>query len=162
MKKRIISIMLTLCMVLAFMPQMVFAAGAGNPYTLKEGTNGTVETEGPSSLLDGNSGTKWCVTNFSRAYIIFSTDSPVNVNGYSITTGNDNAENPGRNPKNWTLYGCNDYTKNGTGTWNTIHSVTNDTILRDEDKSTYSFEFDKEKRLISTISWKLPQFRAVM
>ena len=90
MKKRILSIVLALCMVLTLMPQMAFAAGAGNPYTLKEGTAGVSDSEGPTRLLDGNTGTKWCVTDFESAYIIFSTGSQVNVSGYSITTGNDN------------------------------------------------------------------------
>ena len=129
---------------LAFMPQMAFADGEpANPYTYKEGTAGAGESEGPASLIDGKTGTKWCVTSFSSAYIIFETSSAVNVSGYSITTGNDNAENKGRNPKNWKLYGCNDYTGSGTGTWEKIHSVTNDTVLQDENNTTYNFVFDK-------------------
>ena len=145
MRKRIVSIVLALCMVLALMPQMAFAAGEGNPYTLKEGTAGAGENEGPGSLIDGAVGTKWCVTDFESAYIIFSTDSPINVSGYSITTGNDNAENRGRNPKNWTLYGCNDYTGSGTDTLEKIHSDTKDTILQDENNKTYNFAFDKKE-----------------
>ncbi len=145
MKKRILSIVLALCLVLAFMPQMAFAEGAGNPYTLKEGTAGANGDEGPGSLIDGTTNTKWCVTDFESAYIIFSTASSVKVSGYSITTGNDNAGNPGRNPKNWTLYGCNDYTGSGTDTWEKIHSVTKDTILQDENNKTYNFAFDKEE-----------------
>ena len=143
MKKRILSIVLAICLVLAFVPQMVFAAGAGNPYIYKEGTAGAGESEGPGMLIDGAGNTKWCVTNFSSAYIIFETSSAVNVSGYSITTGNDNAENKGRNPKNWKLYGCNNYTGSGTGTWEEIHSVTNDTVLKDVNNTTYNFVFDK-------------------
>ena len=143
MKKRILSIVITFCMVLALVPQMVFAAGAGNPYIYKEGTAGAGESEGPGMLIDGAGNTKWCVTNFSSAYIIFETSSAVNVSGYSITTGNDNAENKGRNPKNWKLYGCNNYTGSGTGTWEEIHSVTNDTVLKDVNNTTYNFVFDK-------------------
>ena len=142
--RKILSILLSVCVILAFMPQMAFADGEpANPYTYKEGTAGAGESEGPASLIDGKTGTKWCVTSFSSAYIIFETSSAVNVSGYSITTGNDNAENKGRNPKNWKLYGCNDYTGSGTGTWEKIHSVTNDTVLKDENKTTYNFAFDK-------------------
>ena len=144
-RRKLLSILLSICVILAFMPQMAFAAGEGNPYTLKEGTAGAGENEGPGSLIDGAVGTKWCVTDFESAYIIFSTDSPINVSGYSITTGNDNAENRGRNPKNWTLYGCNDYTGSGTDTWEKIHSVTKDTILQDENNKTYNFAFDKKE-----------------
>ena len=63
-KRKILSILLSLCVILAFMPQMAFAAGEGNPYTLKEGTAGAGENEGPGSLIDGAVGTKWCVTDF--------------------------------------------------------------------------------------------------
>ena len=146
MRKRILSIVLSLCMVLALMPQMAFAAGEGNPYNLQKGTAGAGENEGPGSLIDGAAGTKWCVTDFESAYIIFSTASKVTISGYSITTGNDNAENPGRNPKNWTLYGCNDSSAGRNSTsWIPIHSVTNDIILQDENYTTYIFAFDKEE-----------------
>ena len=145
MRKKILSVMLTICMVLAFMPQMVFAAEAGNPYALVGGTDGAGETEGPDSLIDGEFGTKWCVTSFRSAYIIFSTASPVNVSGYSITTGDDNFENKGRNPKNWTLYGCNATENPGrdSKSWTAIHSVTDDTVLQDKNYKTYNYVFDK-------------------
>ena len=145
-KRKLLSIVLSLCMVLALMPQMVFADGAGNPYTLKEGTAGAGENEDPGSLIDGDAGTKWCVTGFESAYIIFSTDSPVNVSGYSITTGNDNAENHGRNPKNWTLYGCNEENPGRySESWTAIHSVTNDIVLQDVNNTTYNFAFDNNE-----------------
>ncbi|MGN0462684.1 MAG: hypothetical protein ACI4HZ_09610 [Ruminococcus sp.] len=145
MKKRILSILLTLCMVLMLVPATVFAEGAGGSYTLMAGTNGAGDNEGPGSLIDGSSDTKWCVTSFSSAYIIFETSSAVNVSGYSITTGNDNAESPGRNPKNWTLYGCNDESAGRNSTsWVPIHSVTNDTVLKDVNKQKFNFVFDKE------------------
>ena len=102
-------------------------------------------------------------------FVIFKTDSPVFVSGFDITTANDNAEETGRNPKNWTLYACNDYLAGGSqpeegttasndeettasygedpsfidggntgavddssATWVPIYSVTNDTVLQDE------------------------------
>ncbi len=142
-KRKFLSILLSVCMVLTFMPQMVFAARAGGSYTVIDGTAGAVETEGPGSLIDGKYGKKWCVTNFSSAYIIFSTASKVNVSGYSITTGNDNAENKGRNPKNWTLYGCNDSSAGrNSASWIPIHSVTNDIVLKNVNNTTYNFAFD--------------------
>ena len=52
-KRKILSILLSLCVILAFMPQMAFADGEpANPYTYKEGTAGAVESEGPASLID--------------------------------------------------------------------------------------------------------------
>ncbi|MDY5976440.1 MAG: hypothetical protein SPI84_07400, partial [Anaerovoracaceae bacterium] len=143
--KKILSILLSVCVILAFMPQMAFADGEpANPYTYKEGTAGASDTEGPGKLIDRDTGTKWCVTNFSSAYIIFETSSAVNVSGYSITTGNDNFEYHGRNPRNWKLYGCNDPSAGrNSASWIPIHSVTNDTVLKDENNKTYNFAFDK-------------------
>ena len=143
MKKRILSIMLVVCMVFMLVPTTVFAGGAGGSYSLVKGTDGAGDNEGPGSLIDGTADTKWCVTNFESANIIFKTSSAVNISGYSITTGNDNVENKGRNPKNWTLYGCNNYTGNSTDNWAAIHRVSNDTVLQDKNKTTYHFVFDK-------------------
>ena len=143
MKKRILSIMLVVCMVFMLVPTTVFAGGAGGSYSLVKGTDGAGDNEGPGSLIDGTADTKWCVTNFESANIIFKTSSAVNISGYSITTGNDNVENKGRNPKNWTLYGCNNYTGNSTDNWVAIHRVSNDTVLQDKNKTTYHFVFDK-------------------
>ncbi|MDD6735235.1 MAG: hypothetical protein PUE13_02865, partial [Clostridiales bacterium] len=94
MKKQVLSIILTLCMVLALVPIMpvtVSAESAG--YTFLDGTAGANDKEGPAKLIDGDTGTKWCVTGFKSAKIIFETTSAINVSGYSITTGNDNASN---------------------------------------------------------------------
>ncbi|MGN1165472.1 MAG: fibronectin type III domain-containing protein [Lachnospiraceae bacterium] len=149
MKKQILSILLTICMVLILVPTTVFAEGAegaGRAYTLIEGTPGSTyseNAEGPGELIDGTTDTKWCVTEFKDAYIIFKTSTPVNISGYSITTGNDNYENPGRNPKSWTLYGCENYTGNSTDNWVEIHSISNDTVLQDENFKKYDFVFDK-------------------
>ena len=136
MKKRIISMMLVISMVLMYVPTTALAGGAGGTYTKIEGTAGVNDDEGPNKLVDGSSNTKWCVTGISDAsnadvYIIFQTSSAVNVSGYSITTGNDNATERGRNPKSWKLYGCNttNNPERNSSSWEEIHSVTDDTVL---------------------------------
>lgn len=142
MKKRVLSIILTLCMVLALVPIMpvtVSAESAG--YTVLAGSGGN-NNEGHEKLVDRDINTKWCTPFIDNAYIIFETATEINVSGYSITTGNDNAEYNGRNPKSWVLYGCNDYPESG-GTWAEIHSVTDDTVLKDKNETTYSYVFDK-------------------
>ena len=91
-------------------------------FTALDGTASTNTTENYDKLIDGNkmSG-KWCVTSFSShsngVYIVFKASERIFVDGYTITTGDDNSEWTGRNPKNWTLQGCNNYneeTKEGT------------------------------------------------
>lgn len=66
--KKILSIVLTLCMVMSLIPAVVFAAADDVTFTAIDGTGGTGK-EGFAKLLDGNnsgsSATKWCVQNFS-------------------------------------------------------------------------------------------------
>ena len=145
MKKRIISILLSLCMLLSLVPATAFAVSSEykvTGYTAREGTAGFSD-EGYENLLDGDIYTKWCTNILSNCFIIFSVSPAVNVSGYTIATANDNSENTGRNPNNWTLYGCNDYSGNGTGTWTEIHSVTDDTVLQDENYTYYEYFFEK-------------------
>ena len=147
MKKRIISILLSLCMLLSLVPATAFAVNSEykvTGYTAREGTSG-FSGEGYEKLVDGNTDTKWCTNNFTDCFIVFSVPSAVNVSGYTITTANDNAENNGRNPKSWVLYGCNDYTGKGTGTWTEIHSITNDGVLQDENHTSYDYFFERTK-----------------
>ena len=144
MKKRVLSIILTLCMLLALVPIMpVTVAAKSTGYTVLAGSGGNSGEE-HGNLVDGDIKTKWCMNSFTFACIVFKTPNVVKVSGYSITTGNDNASYNGRNPKSWVLYGCNDYSEStGDGTWVELHSVTNDTVLEDKNYTTYSYAFDK-------------------
>lgn len=144
MKKRVLSIILTLCMLLALVPIMpVTVAAESTRYTVLAGSGGNSGEE-HGKLVDGDIKTKWCMNSFTSANIVFKTPNGVNVSGYSITTGNDNAKYKGRNPKSWILYGCNDYSEStGDGTWVEIHRVTNDTVLEDKNYTKYSYAFDK-------------------
>ena len=147
MKKRIISILLSLCMFLSLVPTTAFAVSSEykvTGYTALEGTAG-FSGEGYGNLVDGDTNTKWCTKNFTDCFIVFAASSAVNVSGYTFTTANDNAENTGRNPGSWKLYGCNDYVNAGTGTWTEIHSITNDTMLQDDNHISYDYFFERTK-----------------
>ncbi|MCI5893411.1 MAG: hypothetical protein MRZ66_08445 [Clostridiales bacterium] len=117
-------------------------------FTALDGTEGATG-ENYDKLIDGDkTSTKWCVTKFSSAYIVFKASERIFVDGYTITTGNDNSKNTGRNPQDWTLNGCNDYdevTKTG-GTWETIADVTNDNLLKDENNKDYDFSFTETEK----------------
>lgn len=148
MRKHILYFVLVFCFVLGFAPATAHAEEVEKTYTYLNGTPGTNDNEGPDKLFDGESDTKWCVTDFENAYIIFSTKTPVNVNGYAITTGGDSNTNRGRNPRDWTLYGCNDYNQEtGSGSWYEIHNVINDTVLEDTSATPYNFAFDGNDKL---------------
>ena len=189
MKKRILSILLAVCLVMTMFPMTALSLGEDGAasteqptvqYTVLNGSGG-FSGEGHENLFDGDIATKWCVTMRGTLFVIFKTDSPVFVSGFDITTANDNAKETGRNPKNWTLYACNDYLAGGSqpeegttasndeettasygedpsfidggntgavddssATWVPIYSVTNDTVLQDENYTTYSYIFEKE------------------
>lgn len=71
--------------------------------------------EGGSNLFDGNSATKWCSSFTDRekgettngSYIIFKASRAMAPSYYSLTTANDTQSNPGRNWKQWQIYGMN-------------------------------------------------------
>ena len=134
-------------MFLSLVPTTAFAVSSEykvTGYTALEGTAG-FSGEGYGNLVDGDTNTKWCTKNFTDCFIVFAASSAVNVSGYTFTTANDNAENTGRNPGSWKLYGCNDFVNAGTGTWTEIHSITNDTMLQDDNHISYDYFFERTK-----------------
>ena len=93
---------------------------AGKPYIVKnatpastlkviatDGTKGYNNNEGYASLVDGNTGTKWCSNTThsgGQPWVCqFQTASPVAVTGYTLTTGGDTGNNSDRNPVIWTF-----------------------------------------------------------
>ena len=93
-------------------------------YTVTAGTGGFNDGESHTKLLDGDKGTKWCANN-GPWNVTFNTASPVQVDGYTLTTGGDTGSQSGRNPKNWTLKGK----LNESDEWTTIATVTDDNTM---------------------------------
>ena len=152
MKKRICSILLAVCLVITMFPITALSleedGSASTEQTIQYtvlGGSGGAPGERYGNIFDGNVDTKWCETLNGCLYVIFSTDSPVNVSGYNITTANDNASFNGRNPKNWTLYGSSAESNPGknSDSWQEIHCVTDDYILQDVNYTTYHYAFEK-------------------
>ena len=115
---------------------VTFTALAGNP----EGYKG----ETYANLFDGkkepNNFSKWCCAFDSNkgAYVIFEASKAGVPVGYTITTGNDNANYGcgGRNPLSWKLYGNN---TGKEGAWTLIQEVKDDTKLQDVNCTSYDF-----------------------
>ena len=114
---------------------VTLSALAGNP----EGYDG----ETYANLFDGRKTSddfsKWCCKFSGSAYVIFEASKVGVPVGYTITTGNDNANSGcgGRNPLSWKLYG------NNTGkdeAWTLIDKVENDDVLKDENNTSYNFD----------------------
>ena len=68
------------------------------------------------------------------------------MKGYSLTTANDTEDYPGRNWKNWNIYGANfasdrDASQN-SNTWKLVASVTDDSTLEATNFTRYDFSVD--------------------
>lgn len=149
MKKRLLSILLTICILLCAMPSYVLSAATESDtetvtFTTLDGSGSSTGNESYEKLLDGDKSTKWFSNNITDLYIIIKASRSVAINGYTFTTGNDSGgAGSGRNPKSWVLYGCNDYdegTKSG-GNWTALHTVTGDTTMEDKNTTDYGFSF---------------------
>ena len=116
-------------------------------YTYDGGTTSSYDS--PSNLVDGKKNypypdqyTKWCTNTSDKVdgiwYCEFHTESAVQVNGYTITTGHDNSSNYNRNPKDWVLKAKAD----AGDSWTTIATVTNDATLEDDNVLPFDFNVD--------------------
>lgn len=107
-----------------------------------EGTPSFMADEGYENLFDYDINTKWCVTPFDGAYVIWKTSEVIKPNGYIIVTANDAETYNGRNPAVWTLYGSYAETLPGrkSTTWEVIDHVADRTILTDTNYTEHYFD----------------------
>ena len=112
-------------------------------FTALEGNPEGYDKESYANLFDGKKEdgnfSKWCCKFSGSAYVIFEASKAGIPVGYTITTGNDNA-NPkcgGRNPLSWKLYGNNEGKE---GAWTLIDKVENDKVLQDKNYASYNFD----------------------
>ena len=112
-------------------------------FTALEGNPEGYDNESYANLFDGKkedgNSSKWCCEFSGSAYVIFEASKAGIPVGYTITTGNDNANSGcgGRNPKKWKLYG------NNTGSddaWELIDEVKKDKVLQDKNYTSYNFD----------------------
>ena len=118
---------------------VTFTALEGNPL-------GISDAESYRKLFDGQkkegNSTKWCCKFSGSANVIFAASKAGVPVGYTITTGNDNSNWNGRNPKSWKLYGNNE---GKDGEWTLIQEVNNDTKLQDVNCTPYDFTCGGDK-----------------
>ena len=136
---------LMLLMLLLLPGRMVAQTEYDTSVTLKELAGNPVGYKGETyaNLFDGKKEdgnfSKWCCEFRGSAYVIFEASKAGIPVGYTITTGNDNANSGcgGRNPKSWKLYG------NNTGSddaWELIDEVNKDKVLQDKNYTSYNFD----------------------
>ena len=101
------------------------------------GAGGVMESPYSSAenLFDGSVGTKCWLDPY--AYIAFKASQACRLKGYTITTGNDYASNPGSNPRDWKIYGSNDGED-----WTELVSVSGDIILGEVDNTAYEYTLE--------------------
>ena len=108
-------------------------------YTYDGGSGGY---DAPSGLVDGSTDSKWCAGGEHKSngvwYCEFHTASAVQVDGYTLTTGNDNSSYTGRNPKDWVLKAK----VNSGDAWTTIATVANESTMEDINYEPYDFIVD--------------------
>ena len=128
---------------------VTFTALEGNPL-------GISNAESYHKLFDGKkkegNSTKWCCNFYGSAYVIFEASKAGIPVGYTITTGNDNSNWNGRNPKSWKLYGNNE---GKDGAWTLIQEVNNDTKLQDVNCTSYDFTCEKGKTSYQYFKWEV-------
>ena len=136
---------LMLLMLLLLPAGMVAQTEYDNTVTFKalEGNPEGYDNESYANLFDGKKKegdfSKWCCEFSGSAYVILEASKVGIPVGYTITTGNDNA-NPrcgGRNPLSWKLYGNNEGKE---GAWTLIDKVENDKVLQDKNYASYNFD----------------------
>ena len=136
---------LMLLMLLLLPGRMVAQTEYDNTVTFKalEGNPEGYDNESYANLFDGKKEdgnfSKWCCKFSGSAYVILEASKAGIPVGYTITTGNDNANSGcgGRNPKKWKLYG------NNTGSddaWELIDEVKKDKVLQDKNYTSYNFD----------------------
>lgn len=94
--------------------------------------------EGSDNLFDGNTSSGKWATDSTVKFVVFHTNTPVQVNGYTLFTGNDNASEHGRNPKSWVLKAK----LASTDSWTTVATVNNDETMQDVNYTPFDFEMD--------------------
>ena len=136
---------LMLLMLLLLPGRMVAQTDYDTSITLKELAGNPVGYKGETyaNLFDGKKEdgnfSKWCCEFRVSAYVIFEASKAVIPVGYTITTGNDNANSGcgGRNPFSWKLYGNNE---GKDGAWTLIDEVNKDKVLQDKNNTSYDFK----------------------
>ena len=136
---------LMLLMLLLLPANMVAETDYEEFVTLKELAGNPVGYKGETyaNLFDGKKEdgnfSKWCCEFSGSAYVILEASKVGIPVGYTITTGNDNA-NPrcgGRHPLSLKLYGNNEGKE---GAWTLIDKVENDKVLQDKNYASYDFK----------------------
>lgn len=148
MKRTLVNILVLVLMVsLIFGSGALNAEAAANEITFLDATEGANSRESGEKILDGNTGTKWCVTDFEGAVAMWSLEEAVVPESYVMVTGDDSASYKGRNPRAWALMAANGREIPGDiDDWTIITLVENDDRMEDVNGKAYRYDVDDTSR----------------
>ena len=127
MKKRLFTLMALAAVSISAMCQVTFTAVEGSDWT---------DAEGSAKAFDGNLNTKWCKganKEVDKCYLMLEASEPTYIQGFKMTTANDNTDDPGRVPGEYTIFGSNDKTQ-----WDVIYHQKEDRLIEDKNFTEYT------------------------
>lgn len=104
MKRLVTFFMALIAVSISVMGQVTFTAIEGSDWT---------DAEGSAKAFDGNLNTKWCKGSsryVDKCYLMLEASEATYIQGFKMTTANDNTDDRGRVPGDYTIFGSNDKT----------------------------------------------------
>ena len=127
MKKRLFTLMPLAAVSISAMCQVTFIAVEGSDWT---------DAEGSAKAFDRNLNTKWCKganRDVNQCYLMLEASEPTYIQGFKMTTANDNTDDRGRVPGEYTIFGSNDKTQ-----WDVIYHQKEDNLIEDKNFTEYT------------------------
>lgn len=127
MKKRLFSFMALLAVSISAMCQVTFTAIEGSDWT---------DAEGSAKAFDRNLNTKWCKgakNEVDKCYLMLEASEATYIQGFKMTTANDNSDDRGRVPGEYTIFGSNDKIR-----WDVIYHQKEDNLIEDKNFTEYT------------------------
>ena len=104
-------------------------------FTAIEGSDWT-DAEGSAKAFDRNLNTKWCKganKEVDKCYLMLEASEATYIQGFKMTTANDNTDDRGRVPGEYTIFGSNDKTQ-----WDVIYHQKEDNLIEDKNFTEYT------------------------
>ena len=127
MKKRLLTLLALVAVCISAMCQVTFTAIEGSDWT---------DAEGSAKAFDRNLNTKWCKganRDVNQCYLMLEASEPTYIQGFKMTTANDNTDDRGRVPGEYTIFGSNDKTQ-----WDVIYHQKEDNLIEDKNFTEYT------------------------
>lgn len=127
MKRLVTFFMILIAVSISVMGQVTFTAIEGSDWT---------DAEGSAKAFDGDLNTKWCKganKEVDKCYLMLEASEATYIQGFKMTTANDNTNNRGRVPEDYTIFGSNDKTQ-----WDVIYHQKEDHLIEDKNFTEYT------------------------